>query len=280
MIRKTWDRDKWLLTLQSEHARIAAVIAAAWNIDGAKPHEETLLAISHHNDGWKQADAAPKVNDNGEPMDYNEIGSFEHMPIWAEASAALFEEKKYYAASLVAGHFAHLARTNIDLGKLRARQAVEVGRFIGDQQVLISRCNKLNSSKNIHDAAITLEDANSQIAGHKKVQDYEKDLRLLGICDFLALLLCTDFQGETEIDNVPYLPGADRLTVSRGSGKLVLNISPLPFRKNLREMISGIVIPRKEYTNSKELQKTISGTKPLMVEAHLGCGVEGSTTRF
>lgn len=274
MIRKSWDEDKWLLTPQMEHARLAGLIAASWNFPHEKPHEEVILAISRHDDGWNDADKKPSVSPAGCPMSFDECDPLQAMNYWAASSRALFDERKYYAARLVAGHFYHRACC-IDLAKFSPRAAVTVGKFMGEEANLMKRAEKQSAFlRTLEKAAITEDDLMQEGSTWKfsRRENYDTDLRFLQVCDQISLLLLTDFIGDFEINDVPYLPDADQLVVSRYEERVQLSVNPLPFKKNLRHTINVRIVPRKIYESSEELQGLYDLTKPTEVEVHIGSG--------
>ena len=255
MIRKTWDGDKWLLTPQAEHARISGLLAASWNFPGDKPHDEAVVAITRHDDGWKDADAEPGVNAEGVPVAFDEMDPLKAVEIWSRSSSQLLSEGKFYGAQMVAMHFSQLART-FNIAKMRPRAAAAIGKFLGDQKYLIAKCER---------ELAKARDENGNSGGA-----LDRDLRLLQVCDLLSLLLCTDFTGQTEITDVPYLTEGDKLKVGRRGDKLALTIEPLPFKKNLRDHVNGTVVPRRAYANSDDLKGAIDSGSSSPLEFHFG----------
>lgn len=82
MIRKTWPPNKWLLTTQREHARVAGLIASFWNYTDGKPHEDVQWAAAHHEDGWSEYDQFPQINRRGEPAGYLECDAATLIGAW------------------------------------------------------------------------------------------------------------------------------------------------------------------------------------------------------
>lgn len=249
MIRKLWNRDKWLLTPQVEHARLAGLIAASWSFPKDKPQDEVFQAVRRHDDGWKYADEKPLVNAAGAPMNFDEGDLGRATEIWSRSSQLLLADGKPYGAALVASHFLYFAENTVDLSRASVRGAVAAGKFIAQQRALVH--------KGKHGA----DDAK-----------FHQHLRLLQVCDTISILLCSDFIGEHRIDDVPYLGGGTSLNLSRKSDSLTLTLSPLPFKKNLRDHVNSYMVPRKVYNSDEELQATVHATKLSSNEVHLGGG--------
>ncbi len=273
MIRRTWPPDKWMLVNQIEHARIAGLIAAAWQPpNGSRLNRETVLAVARHDDGWKAFDAEPQVNESGAPLSFMEMDPLKSTALWMASATDLEKENHPYAARLVAGHFSHLASEHFDMARLSPRGAAALGGFLGSQRVLMERCRRKileNGNTAISDLE-TVFDGDPPPPPRSPLDDFDRDLRFLQVCDMLSLLLVTDFTGSTEIGNVPYLSEGDKLRVSRVGDKLALTFSPLPFRKNVRDHVTGVLVPRRVYTNPADLQAAVKATKPSVNEFHIG----------
>lgn len=254
MIRKTWNTDKWLLTAQPEHARLAAIIAASWNFPGPKPHEQLFKAVITHDDGWKEAEQAPLIKPNGDPCSFHEMPVPASLEIFDRSIAERTEANQPYGAMLVTGHFLHLVES-ADLARVSIKDAVASGQFIARQRRHLA---------NLREQVKALEN------GEELLTRYDEDLRFLQVCDYLSLLLCTDFYGEETIENVPYLHGGNRLTVRRKGNGLALTLSPLPFKKNLRDHLTSWVVPYIPYDSSDELAAAMEEVKTVTNEVHFG----------
>lgn len=254
MIRKTWNNDKWLVTAQPEHARLSAIIAASWTFPGARPNEEVFKAIMSHDDGWKEAEEIPGIKKNGDPLSFNEIKLSDATPIYARSINLCEEKGRLYGASLIAGHFIALVETN-DLSRASTRDAIAAGQFLARER------------KHLRALKSTIEE---QENGSDILKNYDTDLRFLQVCDYLSLLLCTDFDDEHIIKQVPYLNKGDSLRVNRIGNKLALSLKPLPFKKNLRDHLTSRILPIMPYDSPEELKNAIDEIKTVTNEVHLG----------
>ena len=254
MIRKTWNVDKWLLTSQPEHARLAAIIASAWNFNGSKPHEEVVKAIISHDDGWKDAEKSPAVKDNGDPCSFHETRATDAIPIFERSIALRLEAGHKYGAALVTGHFLHLMES-ADLTRASIRDSIAAGQFIARQRKALADLK----------AEIAKDDE-----GKAVLENFDRDLRFLQVCDYLSLLLCTDFSGQETIENVPYLADTDQITVTRKNSNLALTLDPLPFKKNLRDHLTSWIVPYIPYESAEELNGAMEEVKTVVNEVHFG----------
>ena len=276
MIRKTWQPDKWLLISQVEHARVAGLMAASWNFPGRKPHRDVIHAIAQHEAGWRGFDESPALNAAGDPLDHTEAAPDIVAPLWTASTRHLEGEDKQYGARVVGAYYTRMARDNQNLARLSTRSVVAIGRFIGAESVALQRFLAAAARNGtMNEASTVFEDspaAAAEPAGHADpLANLADDLRLLQVCDTLSLLLCSDFTGEAVIRDVPYMAEGDTLTVTRGGdGKMAMTISPLPFRKNLRDHVTGVPVPRRAYASQDELCELHASAKPLVVEWHIG----------
>lgn len=113
MIRRP-EGESWLLITQPDHAALAGTLARAWRGGPAPdPLEETLLAIAEHDNGWREWEAAPTVNEHGEPRHFSEMAIADHLAIWERGIARLASISPY-AALLVSSHADSLFRRRLD----------------------------------------------------------------------------------------------------------------------------------------------------------------------
>lgn len=74
------------LVTQSDHAHLAAQFLRLWRRDGLPDHprRDTLLfATAEHDNGWREADAAPRVDRaTGRPHDFRSLPSADRVDIW------------------------------------------------------------------------------------------------------------------------------------------------------------------------------------------------------
>jgi len=96
----------WLLISQVEHARISGELTRAWH----EPlSQEVVDAITHHDDGWANWEAAPRLDPvRGRPLSFLEMPIADATEIWNDSIAAA-RRIGPLAGAIVAGHFIGLA---------------------------------------------------------------------------------------------------------------------------------------------------------------------------
>jgi len=94
-----------LLITQPDHARQSAEIMRHWKADRfpeSPGRSVILLAIAEHDNGWREVDAAPFVDDGGRVLDFVSAPAAVRRGIWPRAVDRLASTP--YAAALVAQH--------------------------------------------------------------------------------------------------------------------------------------------------------------------------------
>lgn len=89
------------LVTQSDHAHLAGAILGLWRADGMpeNPRREALLfAAREHDNGWREADAAPQVDPaTGQPYDFVHLPHTMRQEIWRRGTARHLEHHPYPA---------------------------------------------------------------------------------------------------------------------------------------------------------------------------------------
>ena len=103
--------DSWLLIPQIEHAHLSGALAGLWgdaSLSALDPLPEVVQAVTHHDDGWADWDAAPDVDRaSGRPLSFVEMPLEVAIDIWRR-SIYLACSRGYLAAHMVSNHFTTL----------------------------------------------------------------------------------------------------------------------------------------------------------------------------
>jgi hypothetical protein len=102
--------DSLVLVLQTDHSRIAGLLAAHWGNDKfarLNPYASMVLAAQEHDSGWWDWEIKPTLNEQGYPSDY--IGSIKHLGqgVWLDLYRRAIErlaQRDLYAAYFVSMH--------------------------------------------------------------------------------------------------------------------------------------------------------------------------------
>ncbi len=111
MIVQARGQSLYLIT-QPDHAMLAGQIMAAWRAGGIREHparDTILLAVSEHDNGWREPDSSPVVDTgSGTILDFTTAPGAVRRAIWPRGVERLAAEP--YAAALVAQHAMHVYR--------------------------------------------------------------------------------------------------------------------------------------------------------------------------
>jgi hypothetical protein len=129
IVRRT--RSAWRLVAQADHARLAGEIVALVRLPELvdHPHRNALLrAVSEHDNGWWEEDAAPRLDpESGGPLDFRAGAADVRREIW-ERCAARHSAGEPYVAALIAGHLLRLAPTGPEPDWTDFRDSLDVRR--------------------------------------------------------------------------------------------------------------------------------------------------------
>ena len=96
-----------LFVTQPDHARFAGELLSLWRSEGLPGHPrraEILFAAREHDNGWREADAAPRWDrERGRPHDFVSMPRPDRIEIW-ERGTARFAGEHPYATLLIVRH--------------------------------------------------------------------------------------------------------------------------------------------------------------------------------
>ncbi|MCA1562503.1 MAG: DUF3891 family protein [Acidobacteria bacterium] len=222
-----------VLITQPDHAALAFRIMRQWRANGfpdAPQHCVVLHAIEEHDNGWREADVAPVVDDvTGRVLDFVSAPDDVRRAVWPRGVERL--AARPYAAALVAHHALHVYR--------RHRSDSHWAPFFTDMEAARDR--------HLHTAApLTLD-------------DLLRDYFFLRIGDLASLTFCN---GWTEIQTDDTGSGyAMRFDGTR------LTITPDPFegREVLLE-ITARELRTRPFRSASEAQHAFSAAREVVVK--------------
>jgi hypothetical protein len=98
--------DGLMLFRQTDHALLSGAFAVAWGNDVVpRPahFEQTVVAAARHDDGWAHWELAPKLRDDGDPVDFIRVPVADHVPLY-KRGIDLVEQEGNYAGLLASLH--------------------------------------------------------------------------------------------------------------------------------------------------------------------------------
>ncbi len=271
MIRRNVPRvdqpSQWLLVSQVEHARVSAVLGAAWgggrvadvvcpassnNAHLLEVRNELLVAVLHHDDGWASWEASPSLDmDEGRPYSFMELPRRSALSLWRD-SVLRTRQVGALAGWVVAGHFEQLLHDSHDAYcEMSENWLAEIRNW---------RETWIDSWRSINRPVHRQELAN-------------ECLEWLRVFDWLSLWLCcycpardddpscnatTLSEGILADSPVTFTPSASK---SMGDPSVV-HVAPWPFAQDIVDIdVLGFAVPAKSYTSPAELAKSRSPTR-------------------
>lgn len=271
MIRRDVPRiDKpshWLLISQVEHARVSAVLAAAWgggqvpdvvcaantsNAHLLEVRNELLTAVLHHDDGWASWEASPSLDmDEGRPYSFMDLPRRDALSLWRD-SVLRARQVGALAGWVVAGHFEQLLHDSHDAHcEMSENWLAETQRW---REGWIDRWRSIN--RPVHRQGLA-----------------DECLEWLREFDWLSLWLCcycptcddapscdatTLAEGALATSPVTFTPPASTAT----DNPCEVHVAPWPFAREFVDIdVLGFVIPAKRYTSPTEMAKSRSPTR-------------------
>lgn len=221
----------WLLVTQKDHAFLSRDLALAWGGAGFESlglRDQLLAAVTHHDDGWKEADALPTVDPNsGRPRDFLEMPLELALSIW-ERSMLASRQFGPLAGYLVTRHFQAL----LERHPHASRQAAEIAASLlgpdGPWQGWFAEWQA--------------EDPN-----HNTLEKAEHWLKFLQLFDWLSLWLGMAVRQEPLVQPTPDGPTVTFTPCAPG----VLTVNPWPFREeSVTVALAGRPLPQPVYADS------------------------------
>jgi hypothetical protein len=205
-----------ILVTQGDHARLAAEMLSLWRAGGLPDHPrraELLFAVREHDNGWAEADAAPRLDvASGRPSDFRAFPSRNRLEVW-ERGVGRWVAERPYAGLLILSHARALHR--------HLREDAEWGPFL----------ERLDE-----DRELLLE------AAGVEPEDLEADYRWLELVDRLSLMACNRWTKPLERPDL-------RARFQRGR----LELSPFPLAGATTFRLPCRRVPARHYSGDADL---------------------------
>jgi hypothetical protein len=210
------DAGAYRVVTQPDHAHLAAEVLSLWRADGladSPRRADVIFAAREHDNGWREADAAPRCDDQGRPVDFMAMPEQQRIEIWQRGTAR-FLSRRPYAALLIVRHARELHRD-------RRREAA----WLPVLRQLDACERRLRREL--------------QVGGRALAADY----RLVSIADTLSLAVCAGWRGELA------LPGLRGFADGASTVRLV----PLPLAGSTTFRVACRRIPLRCYGGDADL---------------------------
>jgi len=223
------------LVTQPDHAHLAGEILSLWRAGGlaASPRRaEVIFAGREHDNGWREADAAPSCDGAGRPVDFVAMPRRRRIEIW-ERGTARFLEPRPYAALLIVHHARALHR-----GRRREADWRELLRRMASRERRLRR--ELHAD------------------GRALAADY----RLLDLADTISLAACAGWTGELTLAGM-------RGRVEDGG---TVRLTPLPLAGATTFRVACRRIPLRTYRGDADLGGELAAARWEELRIRLAAG--------
>lgn len=156
----------FLLIAQHDHGLVSGEFATRFSEDwiGEPISDETLFAVSNHDVGWKRLDSEVSWNEEkGRPFSFIDYPAEEKMAAYTEG-LDFVESASPYAALLCSAHYGSFVKRSEVPAEVRFREREELRR------------GRIEASMEVPET-------------------FERDFRLLQLCDDLSLFVCLNEPG-------------------------------------------------------------------------------------
>jgi hypothetical protein len=260
MIVCPYNESFLVLVLQTDHSRIAGLLAAHWGNDEfarLNPYASMVLAAQEHDSGWWDWEIKPTVNEQGYPADY--IGSIKHLGqgVWLDLYRRAIERlatRDLYAAYYVSMHGEALLTRGMGLLPSMPDYTGDaaVQKFIAEQKSLRARLlDQLHKDHSLR--AVTSE------------TQLWTNFKLMEVFDQFAQFVCNRYPFNSQARKngptntlanvpVPVAAGKPDVTITVDvQNETEAIVRPFPFDVSpLVLSFQGRLVPNRRYTNQEE----------------------------
>ena len=214
--------DETLIVVQqTDHAHLSAELLALWRTGDLLDHprrEEILFAAREHDNGWREEDAAPRLNrETGGPHTFRTLPAGARLDLW-QRGVDRFSAEAPFASALIHYH------------------ALQLHRSVARKEPYPSLINAVEGSLEIL----------IRRAGLDRFE-VEACYRWIDLSDFVSLVGCRQFGHAVERHGY-------RAWIEQES----LHINPFPFAGATRFAVDCREIDRRDYTSGAELASELA----------------------
>jgi hypothetical protein len=269
--------NELLLIRQTDHALLAGFFARQWGNElfrRPEPFNSFQFAAAEHDNGWREWELEPQVDPvTFTPYSYVSIPTSDHMELYRRGIERVVKADRY-AGLLVSLHCAGLydrARATLPGFSAKYVKANETPLVTDYVQAL--RLQQLRLKVDLR-----AESATKSAAEDRRV---EANLKRLEALDCLSLFFCQYPLGQAVYEGIPLDDtGNEADWELRPTGENSATLSPYPFKRNpISLSILARRIPKRRYTDSLDLQKTLAQAPYFALNYSLGAGGMSVLTR-
>lgn len=241
----------WLLISQVHHAEVSGELTRHWQ----EPFTADVVdAITHHDDGWAEWEAEPKINpETGAPYSFLEMPLADALAIW-DRSIAAARQFGTLAGYIVAGHFYNLldgsehAKAGPAVAWLTAKRKVRTSWL--DEWLRADPAHKLEYAKAAQQMLVVADLFSLWLCCDCPIDENQGNILAQSSMKLRTDMLMGQFRFTVRKCMVGRSERADRLT----GFAWTVAVDPFPFRDDLPILsVKAIAAPARSYGNWQEL---------------------------
>ena len=265
--------DSLVLVLQTDHSRIAGLLAAHWGNDKfarLDPYASMVLAAQEHDSGWWDWEIKPTLNEQGYPSDY--IGSIKHLGqgVWLDLYRRAIErlaQRDLYAAYFVSMHGEGLLTRGMGL-------LPSMPDYTGDTAVQ----KFIAQQKELRAGWLPTLQKNQTLAASTTETQLWTNFNLMEVFDQFAQFVCNRYPLNSQARKNGPTNTLSGLTVpiapDRPNETLTIDVQnetdavvrPFPFDANpLRLSFEGRLVRNQPFSNQEEFLKQFYGGERIAI---------------
>jgi Protein of unknown function (DUF3891) len=265
--------DSLVLVLQTDHSRIAGLLAAHWGNDKfarLNPYASMVLAAQEHDSGWWDWEIKPTLNEQGYPSDY--IGSIKHLGqgVWLDLYRRAIErlaQRDLYAAYFVSMHGEGLLTRGMGL-------LPSMPDYTGDTAVQ----KFIAQQKELRAGWLPTLQKNQTLAASTTETQLWTNFNLMEVFDQFAQFVCNRYPLNSQARKNGPTNTLSGLTVPVASDRpnetLTIDVQnetdavvrPFPFDANpLRLSFEGRLVRNQPFSNQEEFLKQFYGGERIAI---------------
>jgi hypothetical protein len=260
--------DGLLLIRQTDHAALSGTFAENWGnalFALPEPRLSVRLAATHHDDGWQQWEAAPRVDPaTRRPYQFTDLPTAEHAAFYRKCIDRVCGRDRY-AGLLVCMHLAGLYRM-----RLGPNNPFGQSRPAADEE------------RDLREILGSLQKQQQELSGSLAAEGVPERLlsdpvlgvnyRLLQFLDRLSLYFCVRPPDERRMEVPRDYSGSVAEIAMRPVATGVVALRPYPFRSApLLASVKGYVVPDREYADDEDFRREFAAGKSVEIKYEL-CG--------
>lgn len=247
IVRKLGD-GRLVCIRQTTHALMAAQFCRHWgNHEFAppRPYAPVMMAIAQHDTGWTEWETAPRLREDGFPMDFITLtDQAEKTRLWQRGIDRVWGQHPY-AALMVSRHASLLYEAAQGQNGNDESTDQEVNRFLADQRQLLERARRLFAQ--VPEWLAALQPA-----------VLDAHTRLLQFGDRASLQVSVPWATETRLDHCPVDHSGVETELTMRYDEHTILFDPWPFSIDRFEVVlEGYLLDQDHFDNEGDYHRAL-----------------------